>query len=707
MPITAQLQRFVDDELSRSTALADELVRLTLAQIQPREGSAAEREQAHDLAQKLRQQSAPFVKTFVESLRSAVQADLQGAPAGAATVPPAQRGLELVDETRVEVDIEVAGVAHAILAAAEWELRELQTFTSTLAGQQHVSADTNPLQPQPYARALWNAAAQLCPPGPQRTLLLRHASAVLANQLKTAWAAACTRLETQGVEPGIYRTIVLAPGPKVDRAPSFDITKPGMLEELLPRMLSGAAAGAGPRARQRQSQSLNPSFDEALTRLEGLLEQASAKRASGVASPRLAEHRDTLMASTLETVDRQIVELLSRLFEAVLADARLPPAFRAVMARLQVSALRVALADPTMLETHDHPVWRLINRIGSSAETYARTADPRWIALLAYCEKLAEDIARAPVQDDLLYKLSLSRLDAFLAEQLREQQQRVQPSIDALTHAEQRDELEPQVAERLHEQLLNVRVTTGVRRFICGLWAKALAESILRHGEKGEVTAEYLRATDDLLWSLKLPDHPQSRKRLLAVLPGLLQKLRAGMTMAGVPESDQELALDELMTLHAEALRPGSKPPAPQPEDELSAEQIVQRMREETEWAPSSRPPFSDSLIDLASMETVPAELLHESVSTHDEAVQRIETLPIGSRHHLFLQGRWTRVQLLWRSPHGRFFLFAGPDPAHAHSMTRRALERLSEEGLFKPLDDVSLVQRAVDSLVHKLAQPA
>jgi hypothetical protein len=440
-------------------------------------------------------------------------------------------------------------------------------------------------------------------------------------------------------------------------------------------------------------------------RFEQLIDKAQAQPHAGLPAPRLADHRDALMAGTPEPVDRQIVELLSRLFEAILSDSRLPPAFRGVMARLQVSALRVALADPAMLDAHDHPVWRLINRLGTAAETYTRTADPRWSALLAYTEKLVAEIAQAPTQDAALYRLSLARLDAFLAEQLREQQERAQPTIDALARSEQRDELEAQLAQRLHEQLQPIRATVALRRYIGGLWAKALAESMLRYGEKAEPTLEYLRATDDLLWSLHLPDHPQSRKRLLTMLPGLLQKLRSGMALAGVAAEDQQPFLDELMAVHTEALRPGGH--AATPQSELSAQEIVQRMREETEWAPSSRPPFSDSLLDLGSMETVPADLLDDTHAGSPEAHLQVRAMPVGSRHHLFLHGRWTRVQLLWRSAHGDFFLFAGPDPTHTHSITRRALERLSEEGLLKPLDDVSLVQRAVDSLMHKLAAPA
>jgi hypothetical protein len=73
----------------------------------------------------------------------------------------------------------------------------------------------------------------------------------------------------------------------------------------------------------------------------------------------------------------------------------------------------------------------------------------------------------------------------------------------------------------------------------------------------------------------------------------------------------------------------------------------------------------------------------------------------------LFILGRWTRAQLLWRSDRGAFFLFAGDNASRTHSITRRALERLAGEGLIQPTEIKPLLQRAVDHLLRELEVPA
>lgn len=647
MPTHAPLIKFVDDELSRSAAVAERCVAGTLTLLRH------ERERPAELLDALASHGVRFQQRFVEALSDAARREVfsQEAEASGPAVSPG--GLELMDESRVEADIEISRAMQLIDSSAEWERRELQTFTSTLCGLEHVSEDSNPLRPIVYATALWEAAGAVTATPAARTSLVRVAAGVLAGLLKTAWAAASSRLEAQGVQPGIYRTVLLAPGAVSSRSGAErEAARAGVLGALL----AGVPVAA--------------SGDE-----------TAAPGAAG---------------------DGRVSALLTRLFAVIQSDTTLPAPARAVLARLQVSALRVALQDTSMLDSTEHPVWRLMNRIATAGLAYPAPGDRRLDSLIAFCTAIAEEISRAQVGDSASFRRALARVDAFLAEQVQWQLREASAAVAGLQRAERRDALEHMLSQRLAEQMARVPAPVPIRRFVTSAWAEVLAESMVRFGEQAEPTQARLKAVDDLLWSLRPPDHPLSRQRLVGLLPGLLERLREGMALIEMPAANQQAVLDALMPIHAEALRPGPRAEA----SALTPEQIVQRMRQEVVPERAPQRPFSDSVIDIASMETVPADFLATDIGSPEDAARRIDALQAGDRRRLFVQGRWSRVQCLWRSPQGRYLLFAGERPGQTHSITRSALERLDAAGLVRPMEDKPLLQRAIDTLANELPLP-
>src|SRR4029078_1462932 len=91
----------------------------------------------------------------------------------------------------------------------------------------------------------------------------------------------------------------------------------------------------------------------------------------------IAHYRAQLVASASEPIDRQIIELVTRLFESLLADSQLPAPVPAVVARMQVAVLRVCLAEPATLDSYDHAIWRLFDRIGHTRLGYSPRANTR------------------------------------------------------------------------------------------------------------------------------------------------------------------------------------------------------------------------------------------------------------------------------------------------------------------------------------------
>ena len=406
-----------------------------------------------------------------------------------------------MDESRVEVDIEISRAMQLIDSTAEWELRELQTFTSTLIGIGHVTAESNPFRPLVYATALWDAACAVAPSQVQRAIILRTSAGVAAGLLKNACAAASSRLEAQGVEPGVYRTVVL-PSSSAFGRPVVEPPRQGPLSGLLGNMPQTAARGADPNGRSRAALETRGAGAGAQRRRGAAQRRARAglaaarrtaaptclrKLASGpVSGSRVEQQRAALLASASEPIDRQIIELVTRLFESLLNDSLLPSAFRPVVSRMQVAALRVCLADHTALDSYDHPIWRLLDRIGFTSQGYSRVEDPRLSSFLAFAGAVAEEMAGASVADSALFRRGLNRIDGFLAEQLQEQLRAAQAGVDALQVAERREVLQQHLAQRLTDQMASVRTSPTFCRFVTGSWTRVIAENMLRDGEQSE-----------------------------------------------------------------------------------------------------------------------------------------------------------------------------------------------------------------------------
>ena len=720
MPIAPALQRFVDDELARAPALIERALTGTRQLLRDGKDSplpATERSYQFALVEALQVNAGAYQHAFVRSLREDVTETLQEQQGSAGVLPKPGAGLELMDESSVEIDIEISRAMQLIDTTAEWELRELQTFTSTLVGQTHVSAESNPFRPQVYAHALWQAACAATPIPVHRTTLLRVSSGVAAGLLKNAWAAASSRLEAQGIVPGIYRSVVMPSGSVPGRGPAPpDVSTGGAMPALVASMPGGsdamrvsvdkAAVAPGTLPANAALPPETPEFSQALARLEEILRQAPAVAPSAADAAaldkRLLSQRAALLASAGAPGRRQAIEFVLRMFDAFALDPQLPPSFAPAVGRLRASALRVALHDAEMLSSTRHAVWQFLDRVGEAATAAAPATDTRGAAVLGLCQALSDQLAGTASPDAALYRRAQAQLDTLLLNQFKAQLEAAHTTTQTLQLSERRELLEKHLAQRLVDQLVPVRATPIVRRFMTGAWARVLAESILREGEQGPTTRGYIKLVDELLWSVQLPDHPKSRQRLLALLPGMLQRLRDGMASIRLTDAEQTGILDELMSIHTEALRPSTRTD----EAALTPEQIVQRMREEVLPASTGHGGFTDSVIDLASMETVPAEMMPSQTDpAAEDPAKRVDALQLSDRARLFLHGRWSRVQLLWRSEQGLFYLFAGEVPTRTHSITRRALERLAGAGLLQPLETRPLVQRAVDAVMRDVGR--
>ena len=411
------LMQYVEDEMLRAPLLFDQVIdgsvehaRKSLPQLSPLQRSALV-----DLMQALQAQRVRLGEYFMHSLREQVAAELarggpRSAPKAAAPVP-----LALVDEEVVALDVELSHCIEAIKSVAEYELRELQTFTSALVGDMDVARDHNPFRAEIFARALWASSHALPLSKSHQVAFMRYASTPLAQLLRKGYAASTSRLESMGVEPAAYRTVILPAGSRRGRALGEATFSPDLhrMRDSMPAPLDESSSNRAP------------------VQAHG----SAAPDARGGAASLPESWRDIARAAP-HRADRQAIELVSRLFDAMLQDERIPQDVSLLISRLHGPAMRLALRDSSLLDKGAHPLWHFVNRLAYAAEMAPDSADPERLQLLKVAQGTIDQLASEPEQNTGLYRWALERLDVFLDKRLTRRVATVASQIGALQKLE-------------------------------------------------------------------------------------------------------------------------------------------------------------------------------------------------------------------------------------------------------------------------------
>src|SRR5690349_2150222 len=125
------LLRFVEDELARAPALAEQVLQTVIDRFQaagapPR--SARDRQLEHDVVRGLAQYRPAIVRRFADELREQAQAELakmgRTPPAAAKSFAAMPKlTLSLLDDDEVLTDVELSRTVETLKSTAEYELR--------------------------------------------------------------------------------------------------------------------------------------------------------------------------------------------------------------------------------------------------------------------------------------------------------------------------------------------------------------------------------------------------------------------------------------------------------------------------------------------------------------------------------------------------------------------------------------------------------
>ncbi|UVE18521.1 DUF1631 domain-containing protein [Pseudomonas sp. LS44] len=432
--------------------------------------------------------------------------------------------------------------------------------------------------------------------------------------------------------------------------------------------------------------------------LEQLLGRASAKSGK---------------ARVVGEVDEDVINLVSMLFEFILDDRTLPDSLKALIGRLQIPMLKVAVIDKTFFSRGSHPARRLLNEIASAALGWVDQDDSRRDSLYQKIEQVVQRLLNDFVDDPAIFSELLTDFLAFTGDERRRSELLEQRTRDAEEGSAKAELARRQVEQALNERLLGKTLPEVVVRLLQEGWSKVLMLSFLKHGAESVEWQAALATMDELVWSVEPHEDPEARLQLLELVPGLLKALREGMASAAFDPFSTSAFFSQLEALHVQAFQRFKRS---MPEAEAPAE-LADDAPEATVAEPlPALLELPAAEVDTPAMIEVVEEIIllapggnavaepEASLPDDDAALLEVDNLRVGSwvefqedeEHKL----RCKLAALI--KPTGKY-VFVNRTGMKVLEKTRMGLAVEFRRGAIRLLDDALLFDRALESVIGNL----
>ncbi|MEO4049240.1 DUF1631 domain-containing protein [Pseudomonas sp. CAU 1711] len=694
-------------------------------------------EAMRDLRLKRKSIERGFLQRVFESFNTLNQYEIGAAPVLQASVP--FESLSLVQDDVLEESVALDAMVSRVLNRAGGALGHLTTRFNAVISKK-LEDKTNPLGPRVLCEQFLECCAGLGVEIRVKLIILKLFERYVLSELDQLYANANQQLVEAGVlpelksAPPVRRQSARSAGAPASAAAGVQPGETyadegvqeafGALQELLAQV-----RGSEVLPRREVPVGAVPISSNDLMRLLSHLQQHLPNGVARSDDYDLRHQLDHLLtrasaksgkARVVGEVDEDVINLVAMLFEFILDDRTLPDSLKALIGRLQIPMLKVAVLDKTFFSRGSHPARRLLNEIASAALGWSAQGDEQRDALYQRIEQVVQRLLNDFTDDPAIFSEVLAEFTAFTGDEKRRSELLEQRTRDAEEGRAKAELARLQVEQALNERLLGKTLPEVVVRLLQEGWSKVLQLTCLKHGGESAEWRAALAVMDDLVWSVEPHESAEDRLRLLELVPSLLKALRDGLAGAAIDPFVTSEFFSKLEAVHVQVFQ-RFKRAMPEPAAEPAVSQLAEARKEGEvvplpveapllELPPAEPEPEAPAMVEvveeivlLAPGESRPAEP-EANLPDDDETLQKVDGLRVGS---------WVEIQedeehklrcklAAVIKPTGKF-IFVNRTGMKVLERSRTGLAVEFRRGAVRLLDDALLFDRALESVIGNL----
>jgi hypothetical protein len=424
------------------------------------------------------------------------------------------------------------------------------------------------------------------------------------------------------------------------------------------------------------------------------------------------QRRQTGQALSLARIDDDVISLVSMLFDFILDDRNLPSALKAMVGRLQLPILRVAIADKSFFSVSAHPARRLLNELARATMGWNDHDDLGKDQLHQLLENLVARLLVETQPQAALFDELYEGLREFVEVEQRRAGRFEQRTRDAEEGRARVEAARHRVATFLNQSLMGLTLPVLLVDFLRDTWSQVMQMVWLREGEDSSDWQQAVRTASQLIAGMELcpPETAEARRASNA---RLLDDLRAQLDLLGNDPSHDSVLLDGLTGILDGALVPAAAPAEELPIDS-AVEPVVPPALHEEAIAPTPIPAPQPEQLAPASMQVDtpvldPGPIEAQPASVEDlpsaAASRWVAELHPGGWFDLTIAdaGQAQRCKLAAIISFSGKYIFVNRAGMKVAEYAQAALCRLYEEGRIRLVDDNQLFDRALESVIGNL----
>jgi hypothetical protein len=429
----------------------------------------------------------------------------------------------------------------------------------------------------------------------------------------------------------------------------------------------------------------------------------------------------------INPVDADTIDIVSMMFDFILDDPSLPSSMKALISRLQIPMLKVAILDKEFFSKKTHPARLLLNELATAGIGWDESSgkdDP-------LLEKINSVVNRVLAEFNTEVTIFSELLEDF--QNFKKQEQaRIETTKKNLETAKIKvaEEIESRIAYEIDESF---------RYFLTTAWRDVLTYIYERDGDNSVAWHVAVRTMDDLIWSIQPKVTAKERQKFVKVIPQLLNSLQDGLTMISHdPEKKKKLfqllEKHHITALRGEKFERATKPTGKNSENVGIEDKVKIKQSGETATIgqPDSQPQNSgtasssklaegyigdDTNIKTGDVDVndLIEEIVLEETPTLDEAIQLdstwnseyaniVKQLDLGTWVEFTLEnGKSVRGKLAWKSDFIGEYTFVDRKYKVVADKTKRELTQDFFHGKAALVENVPLFDRALDAVINGL----